>query len=206
MPNGYTADIYDGKPVTLRSYLMGVGRSMGFAVVQRDEAASEPVRTVEPRTSYHDKALAEARATLAEIDSLSTTEAVQCAIADYEKANEEWLASRDRIRAMRSRYEQMIREVEAWEPDQLVLVVKEQALKYLRESMEFDCGDTKAEMRWSPPPRRLSGAEWLNDRRAKARHDIEYHEAERRKEIERTEERNRWITAFLNSLPVEASA
>ena len=206
MPNGYTTDIYDGKPVTLTDYLMGVGRSMGFAIMQRDEAASEPVRTVEPQTSYHDKAISAARATLAEVDALSVAEAVKCALVDYEKANTAWLEARDRIRAMRSRYEEMIRQVEAWHPDPLVLVVKEQALKYLRESVKFDCGDEKAEMRWSPPPRRLSGPEWINERRAKARRDIEYHEAERKKEIERTEERNRWITAFLGSLPASQSS
>ena len=206
MPNGYTADIYEGKPTTLADYLMGVGRGMGFAIMQRDDPASEPVRRVEPQTRYYDEALAEARAVLADLDGLTMAQAAERASAEYEAEVSSWLEERDRRLGMRSRYVDMIAQVEAWEPDPLVRVVKEQAIKYLRESLDFDVGPEGEEMRYRPYPRLLGGAEWVNAKRAKAQRDVEYNEAERAKEIERAAERNRWIDAFLGSLPARSEA
>lgn len=64
MPSGMTADIYEGKDVSLRDYLMTVGRGMGFAILQRDDDSSEPVKVTEAEadTRYHDGCLRDAKA------------------------------------------------------------------------------------------------------------------------------------------------
>ena len=205
MPNGYTAAIYDGQPVSVRDYLMGVGRGMGFAIMQRDDSHDEPVHHVEPHTDYHDSELAKARTLLAEVDTMTTEQAAKRARSEHEEALRDWTETRERRRSLRARYEEMITEVEAWEPDPLVVGVKEAAAKYLRESMDFDCGDPKDDMRWYPYPTLLSGPEWINAKRAEATRDIEYHEAQRCEEIDRANERNRYIAAFLSSLPSSPS-
>jgi hypothetical protein len=200
MPNGYTANIYEGKPESVRQFLMKVGRGMGFAILQRDDDWDTPIHKVEP-SDYNARRLEESRERLRELEGVSIEEANRRAKAEYDEAVAAWEERRSNREAMRSRYEQRIREVEAWQPDPLVESVKNHALQYLREGMEFDCGKPGTESRWDTYPKRLGGADWLNEQRAKALHDVEYHEKENRKEIERAEERNRYIEAFLSSLP-----
>ncbi len=47
---------------------------------------------------------------------------------------------------------------------------------------------------------RVSGVIWLEEQKAKATKDLAYHTDERRKEIERTESRNRWLSDLRVSL------
>lgn len=199
MPNGYTAKIYDGSDVTLRGYLLGVARAMGYAVLQRDDSADVPVRKAEPTTRYHDESIDKARRRRDWLQTLDAHDAEREARAEHEAEHASWVESRDRMHEMQLRYETMIANVEGWHPDPLIESTKEVALKYLRESLEFDTYN-------SGPPVPQTGAAWLSQQLAIAERNIAYHEAERAKEIERTAERNRYIDAFYASLPAEPVA
>lgn len=201
MPNGYTAAIYEGKDVTLRDYLMGVARGYTLAIMQRDEDLRKPVRRVEPQTRYHDEGIDAAEKRLREVAATSVEEANRKAAEEYKAACADWEIEKDRRLAMRARYEAMVQQVEAWEPDPLVAYLKEGALKHLVDSMKFDCGEPGEEMRYRPYPKLLAGAEWIDEQVRKARKDIDYHREERAKELKRTAERNAHIDAFLRSLP-----
>lgn len=205
MPNGYTADIYEGKDVSLADYLMKVGRSMGFAIMQRDDPLDVPVKPVEETNSYRDKAIESAQATLAELKITSVEEASHRAKTEYEEALFKYQSDREDRLAMRGRYQAMITQVEQWSPDPLVLPVKEQALKYLHESMEHDCGKPGEEMRYYSTPKLLSGEEWIANERYHAKRDIKYHTDERDRELASVSERNLWIKTFLNSLPKDGN-
>jgi hypothetical protein len=199
MPNGYTAAIYEGRDVSLREYLMNVGRSMGFAIMQRDDDPNAPVRLTEPQTKYHDDAIRKAEETLARVSRMTADEAQGAAADEYEQAIKHRREAVEQHRILRERYEAMIARVKEWEPEPLIARVKEQAIKYLLESMDFDCHGDLPTFPSEPVPK--NGEQWVEGQVAKARREIEYHGQERAREIASTAERNAWISAFLRSLP-----
>lgn len=201
MPNGFTSDIYEGKDTSLRGYLMGVARGMGYSIMQRDDAPDAPVREVEP-SDYDRRRADELRAELADIEGLSVADAW----ARYQREREEAGDRRHEIvrdrREMRERYLSMIAEVEAWQPDPLIASTKTYALKYLRESMEFDCGPEGQEARyWPMPEHHSSGADYITARRRALQEQIDRAEKDQAEEDERTRDRNRHIRALHASLP-----
>lgn len=103
--------------------------------------------------------------------------------------------------APEERYEDMVAQVEAWVPDPKVEYVKEQAIKYLRESIEFDLDKDGNDMRWYPKPVRLTGDAWLEQERARALEDLTRAEKALTEEIARVDDFNEHIDAFLRSPP-----
>lgn len=201
MPNGFTADLYEGKDTSLRSYLMGVARGMGYSIMQRDDAPDAPVREV-TASDYNRRRADELRAELAEIEGLSVADAWD----RYKREREEAGARRDESvrgrREMRERYLAMLAEVEAWQPDPLIASTKTYALKYLHESMEFDCGPEGQEARyWPMPEHHNSGADYITARRRALQEQIDRAEKVQAEEEERTRDRNRHIRALHASLP-----
>lgn len=204
MPMGITAAIYEGEDVSVRDYLMGVGRQMGFAIMQRDESMAEPVKPVEPHTSYYDEQIQNAEARLAELDAMTEAQADRAAREDHAQKLKAWQDRRDEKQALRERYEAMVEKVEAWEPDPLIAETtetKELALKYLRESIEFDCDKPGDTFLFDSEPQPVTGDLWLTGQRLEAERNLKYGIDHRREELERVEERNRYISAFLRSLP-----
>lgn len=199
MPSGITADIYEGKDVTLRDYLMRVGRGMGYAILQRDDDPSEPVKTTTESSSYYEQRIPELKAQLAALWNLTDDEIAEAARADYQERHDAWERRRTEKAALRERYEDMLAQVEAWEPDPLIASTKEYAIKYLRESIDFDCGGS----RFDQEPQPQDPADWLAAQKEDVSDSLARAEAHWEEEKERTADRNRHIEAFLRSLPPE---
>src|SRR4051794_27715841 len=89
MPSGITAEIYEGKDVSLRDYLMRVGRQMGFAVMQRDSDLDEPVKATEP-SSYYERRVPELDARVQELQAMTEAEADVAAHCDFEERHTAW--------------------------------------------------------------------------------------------------------------------
>lgn len=200
MPSGITAAIYKGKEVSRDEFLMRVARSYSLAIMQREDDPDAPVRRCEPNTKYREDAIEAAEETLRDLSALTVEQASERAKAEHEKEAKEWREAKAKALNLRARYEAMAREVEAWEPEPLVAGIKDVALKYLRESIDFDCGEPGQEMRYRPYPQLLSGAEWINSKREKAQRDIDYHRDLIAAEIKHADERNEYIDAFYRSL------
>lgn len=202
MPMGITAEIYEGKEVTLRDYLMRVGRSMSMAIMQRDSDQDEPVK-LRQESEYAHRSVREHRAELTRLQGLSAADAAREAAQEFTEASERYEATKAEKAALRLRYETMLAQVEAWEPDPKVEYVKEHAIKYLRESIDFDCGHDGDDMRYYDKPERLDGPAWLAKKLADEARSLEYAEKQLAEEIERVADFNEHITAFLESLPAD---
>jgi len=200
MPRGITAAIYEGKDVTRDEFLMRVARSFSLAIMQREDDPGAPLKRDEGDTKYHDEKIAEAQALLAELDGLSINDAQVRAVNERAEAEVRMREGREGNVRLRSRYEAMIREVEAWEPEPLVAYLKEGALKQLRDSIDFDCGKPGEELKYWPVLPPLDASEWLNQKREKARKDIEYHREQKAKRQKIADERNEHIDAFYRSI------
>lgn len=200
MASSITADIYEGKDVVLRDYLMRVGQQMGIPIMQRDDARDAPIRRVEPSTSYYDESQQKAEERIAWLRSLSPAEVAEEAHRAYTEALDGWKERRAEREALRARYEAMLAQVEEWQPDPLIEGTKENAIRHLRESIKFDCGSGE----WDKEPVEKEPREWLRAELDEAARSIQYAMTERAEEIARTNECNRYIDAFYASLPESA--
>ncbi|MDP3869142.1 hypothetical protein [Phenylobacterium sp.] len=196
MPTGYTSDVADGKVTDLRTFALRCARGMGACIMMRDDPWDAPIpERFEPSTTYYDKALAEARAELDALMKMTPADCLAAQHAEREKeiaANIEYRAGKT---AQRDRYEAMLAQVEAWETD--AEGIKDFMLEQLRSSINFDCGRD-----YEPThPEIIDSGEWRRERMERLAQQIGRHEAERAKEVARTEGRNQWIAALRASLP-----
>lgn len=200
MPTGYTSDLYEGKDVTVSDFILGCARAFGALVTMRDEPLDAPIPEEFEPSSYHADKIAEAEATLREMETISAGEMDRRAQADYRQALKRWQERRHEAAERRQRYEDMLEQVQQWRPPTAEHVgLQKFMVDQLEQSIKFDCS-----MDYDNRPALLTPAQWLIQQSEKAQHDIEYHRREHEKEVERATERSRWVKALRESLPVTA--
>ncbi len=197
MPTGYTAQITDA--MTLREFAMICARAFGALVMMRDDSMSAPIPKAFEPSDYHAKALAQATSDLAALELLSDEEAKAVSDREYDKMQADFVKAAAENEAQEGRYRRMLALVLDWTPptpdhDGMKKFMREQ----IEESIKFDCD--KSYYREQAEKPRMSGAKWKAERRKSLQHDIEYHEQHNREEIERTNERNKWIADLRGSL------
>lgn len=198
MPSGVTAAIYENEDVTLAGYLRRVARSMTDFIHMRDEPQNAPLTRRDLSSDYHTKAIEKAKARLIELDGISPADAERKAKAEYDAKYRDWRERKHENEELRRRYESMLAKVEAWDCPEQIAYMKEHAIKYLRESIDFDCHDYTGPY-FGPPTRKL-GPDWLRAEREAATHDVDYHTAEIAKQEARGTEFNVQIDLFLAEL------
>jgi hypothetical protein len=191
MPTGYTADVGEGKITTLREFALRCARGMGACVMMRDDPWDAPIpERFEPRFDYHTERLAEAKALLADTETLSDEECDARAQSEFEEqmaSHEKWVSER---KIENERYKAMLSAVEAWSTE------AEGIKEFMAEQLRISIHD------WEPDqPQELTADQWRREMRAKALHDIAYHEKQIAEEFHRTEMRNLWLAALRRSLP-----
>lgn len=199
MPSGITADIYEGKDVSLRDYLMTVGRQMSMAMMQRDDDPKEPVKLRKP-SSYALDSLEQAILERHRLADLTEAEAKGEAAKEWHAATAAHREAAKENDELKARYKSMIAKVQAWQPEPDVEYVKGHALRYLQESLKFDCayvypGDPGDK----PKPTDV----WLTEKITEVERQITYFTKQWEDEVERVSDFNKHILAFHRSLPDE---
>lgn len=196
MPTGYTADVGDGKVTDFATFAMQCARAFGALITMRDEPSNAQIPDEFAPHDFHAKRLAEAKAELARLQALTVDQQTAEADAAHRSAVASWDRYEADKAAKRSRYETMLASVEAWRPPTADHAgMKKFMREQLTESIRFDCGPSYGAR---PVPR--SRLQWYDDALAKARRDVEYHEAEHAKEVERAKSRTAWVKALRASL------
>lgn len=196
MPTGYTAPVQDGKITSAAEFL----RNCIPAFDMPSGRGGAPIAPIAPDTKYHDDAIASARARLREVKAWTDDDAARQAEAAYQRDVRRMADTAAKRLEVQARYEAVLAGVRAWAPPTpLHEEFHAFAIKQLVDSIEWDCS-----MSHWPEPQRRTGEEWRVECIADAERDIEYHTQEREKAIERTEQRNAWLTAILDTLPQEA--
>jgi hypothetical protein len=199
MPTGYTADIAKG--ITFQQFAMNCARAFGALVAMRDEPSDAPIPERFEPSDYHSKKLVQLRDRLATLRALSADDAEKGAQA----AHEAELASHQKYieekADLRSKYEAMLRDAQDWQPPTPEHEpLKKFMIEQIESSIGFDC-DTS----YYKAPESTPAAKWLEDQLRGTLRDIDYHEKEHAKEVERTNSRNAWLAALRSSLaPVSA--
>ncbi|MCH5237005.1 MAG: hypothetical protein J1E95_04325 [Muribaculaceae bacterium] len=197
MPTGYTADIYEGKNVTLKDYLLLCAREFGACIMMRDEHMSTPIPESFEPDDYHLKEIERIEKDLKELNDNPRTQGewekeYQNA---YSKAINEYREREYKKARLKLRYENMIIAVSNWEPptkDHINL--KEFALKQLKESLDFDT--------LSYPFEFPEKEEWIATQSSGSLllKYLAYHKESYAKEIEACKGRTQWIKDLRDSL------
>lgn len=193
MPTGYTADIYDGKDVSFSDFALKCARAFGACIEQRDDDLNDKPKLIEKtKDSYSLKRLEEAKKwkkpTKAEFDVY-----VKLQTAYY---NEKI----DKQNKLKASYQKMLDKANAWTPPTKEHEgLKKFMIEQLNSSIEFDCG-FEYYQRELNNIKQLTYNQYVKNMRASNKRDIEYHTNELKKDNERTDNRNAWISALYKSL------
>ena len=193
MPTGYTADIYNGKDVSFNDFALKCARAFGACIEQRDDDPNDKPKLIEKtKDSYNIKRLEEAKKwkkpTKAEFDVY-----VKLQTAYY---NEKI----DKQNKLKASYQKMLDKANAWTPPTKEHEgLKKFMIEQLNSSIEFDCG-FEYYQRELNNIKQLTYNQYVKNMRASNKRDIEYHTNELKKDNERTDNRNAWISALYKSL------
>jgi hypothetical protein len=194
MPTGYTAEIHDGKGVEFKDFVMECARAFGALVTMRDDPSHTPIPEEFQPSMWNAKELEKARTRLAEVQSWGEEQSESESQKDYIEVMQRWHKRMIEMAELCLRYEAMLTKVQAWEPptpDHQGL--KDFMIQQLESSIDFDC--YKLDM-----PHKLSGQDYKIQEIKRAERDIQYHTAEQKEEVKRTQERNAWVRALRESL------
>lgn len=166
----------------------------------RDEPADAPVPDAFTPSKYHAERIGELEQEIARLEALTPEEAATHAANDR-KAAEQRNADRSvKVAEIRGKYETMLEQVRAWEPPSTDHDgLKGFMIDQLRESIEFDCRPYEEPL----PP--LDGGVWRSEQLENAYRSLGYHHKEHGKELERVEQRNRWVRQLRESVPMVAA-
>lgn len=196
MPTGYTDSIKDG--ITFKTFALNCARAFGACIMLRDEpGGGEQIPEAFEPSDYHQKALAVARSELATLESMTSMECGFKAATERQSAEARRLERIAELDNLRQKYEEMLICAQGWTPPTSEHVgLKEFMVKQIKDSINWDCDASF----YATPTPELSGVEWLEGAKAKAIKDIEYHKTKWAEEVQRTAERNTWVSNLRNSL------
>lgn len=193
MPTGYIADI--AKDISFEQFALGCARAFGATITMRDDPAGTEIPVFVP-SDYHRKQVEIAHAELAKINAMSFEDSRQAALADYLDACERNQSYREERQTLRTKYEAMLVQAEAWEPptpDHVAM--KEFMVDQIKKSIDWDCGSDHL-----ADPEKLSGDAWRAQQLQTISESLAYHTREHEQEVERTRTRNAWVDSLKASL------
>jgi hypothetical protein len=192
MPTGYTAKISEG--ISFEDFVLQCARAFGATITMRDDSLDAPIPDEFKPSDYHPKALKMALEELARLKSLSREEIIEQSEKDYANKCIRWEQREVERLELKNKYKAMLAKVIQWKPpttDHQGL--KDFMLQQIRDSIEWDClQDDK--------PKKLSPEEWQEKAIETAQWNVEYHQKEGRKEIQRAKERTEWVRELKKSL------
>ena len=196
MPTGYTAKLCE-QDVSFREFALTCARNFGALVEMRDESLSAEVPAEFQVSPYHIVRLEEAKAKLRRVENMTLGEADARAAEEYDVALTEHRRAEDAKAVTRKRLLDMRQSVRDWSPPSS----EHDGLKdFMLEQIEITMAyDTEPRV----PPRQLSGREWLQGKIKSLYGNISYHTKAYVEDMERTDERNRWLRLLRESLPSE---
>lgn len=181
MPNGYTADIYEGKEGadSARAYLWKCVRGFGVCIEQRDDDYDAPIKLPDLSNSYNVKSLAEDKAQLETLLARSDEE-WQALYDQYIAEVRQKVEEETRDAAEKSqRYTKVLKELKALEFSDNLMHLRKNALEWIEGDLER-YGKVSE---YYTKELNVSLQEWKNALIKQAQWGITYHEREIKREL-----------------------
>lgn len=194
MATGYTADIAKG--ITFRKFALDCARAFGACITIRDEpGGGEAIPAQFNPSEHHEKELAQARARLDVLNSLTSEEVARKADSHNRDALDTFNAREKEKSDLKAKYDAMLAQVKAWNPPTPSHVdMKTFMVEQIEKSIQWDCSP-------GSKPKELDAKTWLRTQIESALWDIGYHEREHAAEVLRARQRTEWVKALRDSLP-----
>jgi len=202
MPTGYTAAIADG--IDFPTFAMDCARAFGACVTLLDEpgGGNKIPESFEPDNYYRDR-IDRINAQIGQLRLMSSAEADRRAEQEWKEEEARRIERLQEKADLRAKYEAMLAKVESWTPPTSEHVGLGQfMIDQINESIRFDCSTSHLDA----PVERLSGETWLADQLKRCESDLQYCEAQNKREIERASERTTWVRALRDSLKQSQSS
>lgn len=194
MPTAYTADISKG--ITFKEYALLCARNFGATIMMRDEPLDAEIPEFQP-SDYHAKRIYETQQEINTLNNLSKSEITYQAKLEYlDKVYRANKYNKDDD-ILESKYKAMLADVSQWTPpteDHIRL--KEFMLEQLETSIKHDCGHTY----YIGDIVEKDANTWLSDKLSQLNKSLANSYTEYAKEVDRTNNRNKWVKALRDSL------
>ncbi|MFA4845647.1 MAG: hypothetical protein WC654_03760 [Patescibacteria group bacterium] len=205
MPTGYTAELYDGKPITFRGFVLRCARALGACIELRDESLSSEIPEFQV-TDYHLNAIKETEAKISQIEVMTLQSCMEAAQADAVAAETSAKESLLRQVATYKRYAAMLSRVNQWRPpspehEGLKKFMRDQIEDSIKHDCYFVSNGYPEEPKFATPK---SGEAWRADMLGELYRSLLYHTKQHEEEVQRTAERNLWVSRLKASLEGES--
>jgi len=201
MPTGYTAQLCKEEQ-SFEEFALDCARNFGATITMRDEPRYTPIPKFEAST-YHKDALLLAEKEKARLDSLSIEEWEVAAKKDLESKRIASIAYIEKQDKVKLRLLKMKQKVEDWRPPSGDHInMREFMLSQLETTMKYDGNSEREQEALAAMPSEPDYSAWAANTRFINSKSIKYHEEQYAEELERTEERNKWVSQLKDSLGV----
>lgn len=197
MPTGYTADIANG--ISFEEYALRCARNFGALIMMRDDPMNAAIPDKFEPSEHNKKGLDEANEQLAILNAASSEDLEVLAVAKYKADLEYFTRARNEKSELLAKYEAMLGKAKAYIPpsDQHLGYAKF-LVSQIEESIGWDC-----DMSYPVEPVKLTGDEYKEQMVKKLEWDISYHANAMNEEIDRTNNRTKWVQQLKSSLHLE---
>lgn len=195
MPSGYTADLYEGKPITFEKFVLTCARAFMYSMrdLPLDASIPDPVEKVD---SHHLDGIKDAKRDIAKYNKMTVAEAAEKLKKQSEQSareREKWIKN---AKAIRDRYDDMMLKVNKWKSPTELESLKEFMVKQLTESIKFDC----AILDRNEKEDKTTPKQYLKMLRDMAKRELEYHTESYNKEVDVAKKNAEWVRVLKTSV------
>lgn len=196
MPTGYTAAIKDG--IDFKTYALGCARNFGALVMMRDEPSNIPIPERFEPSDFSKKELQKAIDKLELFNLYSNNEWLELRDMEYKKDVEYYAKAKSEEIELKTKYTAMLAQAKSWvAPTKEHTGLRDFMIKQIEDSIQWDCTYYSDGGRL---PKKKELDSFIENKIAGAKRDIGYYTNSHKEEIERTNDRNKWISDLRNSL------
>jgi hypothetical protein len=203
MPTGYTCGILDGEIKTFPEFAKTCMRAFGATIHMRDESMDEEYTPRVP-SDYHIKALKDAEKKLKKAKTLSDKKLISERKRVLNESIKYYTDATDKAKSTCESLELMLKQVKEWTPPTNDHQgIKDFMIEQLNSTINYD-GDCSYYEKMINAARNnllnINPSKIRKELIADASKDIIYHTEEHRKEIDRCNHSNKWVTDLLESI------
>jgi len=198
MPTGYTCDVGNGKIKEFEDFALLCARDFGALVSMREIPLDAPIPNEFKPSDYALKEIQKSEDKLKELKSMNKEQRVEFVKSKIKNGMDYAKRQIKKIDEENDRYDAMLEKVKKWKPPSSD---HENMKKFMIEQLETSKDNTdyyRDEIKnWQAT---TDYGEQFEEYIEDAKRDIEYYKKSHREEIERTNDRNKWVRQLRKSL------
>ena len=199
MPTGYTASIEDGKITSGKDFLMLCARAFGACIEMRDDSLTAPIPSKFTPSTYYKTRVEEAEENLNKLLSLTIADAQDQIDKEYQSNQRRCAKAIEKQEKIWQKYKDIREDVQRWKPP---TPMHEELKKFALKQIDISCDGDGMIACWEEEMRipKASPEEWLCARIKSEREDLKRCKEMWQEELEKTDEKNMWLSRLRESL------